>query len=516
MNLETLLSKANIPNAEILGGSADAEITHIAENSRISQGGTLFVAVVGSVHDGHKFIPDALSRGAVAVAGTRRVRPDSLPDNVPYLHVPDDRSAIAQLSAAFFDYPSRKLQVVGVTGTDGKTTTSTLIHSILLAAGRRAGLISTIRAEIAGRSYDTGFHVTTPEAFDVQRYLYDMVEAGTDVAVLETTSHALDQGRVLCVDYDVAVVTNVTHEHMDWHGSWEKYMEAKARLFRFLNESHRKPSTPKAAVINADDKSYAWLKRIPADMQYVYGLDRLEQPDITADDFEYRANGTRFSIQTPIADIPVMIHLPGKHNIYNALAATGAALALGVSKEAIKAGLEEVASIRGRMEWVPESRDYGFDVVVDFAHTPNALDVTLQLARQLAHPSGGRVIAVYGSAGLRDRAKRAMMGHVSGKLADISVVTAEDPRTERVEDISAEIAAAIASEGRTEGRDFYQVHDRAEAIAFAIGLAQPGDMVITCGKAHESSMCYGTEETPWDEFAAVREGLAKRGMDDGR
>src|SRR5438874_950743 len=255
MHLRQLRSSANIPDAYILGDNPQVEITHIAENSRVSQAGTLFVAVRGSVHDGHKFIADALGRGAVAVAGVRDERPDGLPDGVPYVHVPDDRRAVALISAAFFGYPSRKLQVVGVTGTDGKTTTSTLIHSILLAAGRRAGLISTIRAEIGGRSYDTGFHVTTPEAFDVQRYLNDMVEAGTDVAVLETTSHALDQGRVLCVDYDVAVVTNVTHEHMDWHGSWENYMGAKAKLFRMLNGSYRKPSTPKAAVINADDKA---------------------------------------------------------------------------------------------------------------------------------------------------------------------------------------------------------------------------------------------------------------------
>ena len=353
MELSNLIRNAGIADSTILGRLAQTDITHIAENSRLAQPGTLFVAVLGSVHDGHKFIPDALSRGAVAVAGTRDERPADLPGNIPYLHIPDDRAAVAQLSAAFFDYPSRKLQVVGVTGTDGKTTTSTLIHSILLAAGRRAGLISTIRAEIGGRSYDTGFHVTTPEAFDVQRYLHDMVTSGTDVAVLETTSHALDQGRVLCVDYDVAVVTNVTHEHMDWHGNWENYMEAKARLFRMLNGSYRKSSTPKAAVINADDKSYDWLKRIPADMQYVYGLDRRQQPDITADDLEFRADGTRFTAQTPISDIPVRLHLPGKHNIYNALAAIGAALALGAPKDAISRGLEAVESIRGRMEWAP-------------------------------------------------------------------------------------------------------------------------------------------------------------------
>lgn len=512
MNLAQLVEQAHIDGASILGGNANVEVTHIAENSRQARPGTLFVAVHGSVHDGHKFIPGALELGAVAVAGMHTERPEGLPDSVPYLHVPDDRAAVAELSAAFFGHPSRKLQVVGVTGTDGKTTTSTLIHSILLAAGKRTGLISTIRAEIGGQSYDTGFHVTTPEAFDVQRYLHDMLEAGTEVAVLETTSHALDQGRVLCVDYDVAVVTNVTHEHMDWHGNWENYMEAKARLFKVLNKSYRKPSTPKAAVINADDRSYDRLKRIPADVHYVYGLDRRQQPDITADDLEFRPSGTRFVVQTPVADVTVTLHLPGKHNIYNALAAVGAALALGIPTEAIKQGLEAVEGIKGRTEWVKEAQPLGFDVVVDFAHTPNGLEKALEFARQTVDARNGRVIAVFGSAGLRDREKRGMMGHVAGKLADLTIVTAEDPRTERVEDISAEIARALEAEGRVEGRDFWQIHDRAEAIAYAIGIAQRGDMVITCGKAHEASMCYGTEETPWDEFAAVKAGLARRGV----
>src|SRR5436190_3344322 len=293
MNLQELLVLASMPEV-LVQGMGEPDITNIAEDSRRVEPGCLFVAVRGRSHDGHAFIPQALERGAVAVAGERMELPDGLPADVPYVHVPDDRAAVALLSAAFFDFPSRKLQVVGVTGTDGKTTTSTLIHSILVADGRRAGLISTIRAEIGGHSYDTGFHVTTPEAFDVQRYLNDMVEAGTDVAVLETTSHALDQGRTLCVDYDVAVVTNVTHEHLDWHGSWENYMAAKAKLFEALNTSYRKPGTPKVAVINADDKSYAWLRRIPADLQWVYGLDRRQQPDITVEEITYTASGTRF------------------------------------------------------------------------------------------------------------------------------------------------------------------------------------------------------------------------------
>lgn len=513
MNLQQLLTSAAIEYANILspsGTDADVEIIHIAENSRLVQPGGLFVAVVGSVHDGHKFVADALERGAVAVAGVRDTRPDDLPASVPYLHVPNDRQAMAQLSAAFFGFPSRRLKVVGVTGTDGKTTTSTLLHSILRAAGLRADLISTINAEIGGQAYDTGFHVTTPEAFDVQRYLHEMVEAGTEIAVLETTSHALDQGRVACVDYDVAVVTNVTHEHLDWHGSWENYMAAKARLFQALNNSYRKPGTPKVAVINADDKSYSRLKKIPADMQWVYGLDRWQQPDISVDDIVYTPGGTRFTALTPLADIPVQMHLPGKHNIYNALAATGAALALGVSKEAVQRGLAAVEQIRGRMEWVPEAKPLGFDVVVDFAHTPNALEKTLELARQIAEPRGGRVIVVFGAAGLRDRKKRGMMGHVAGRLADITVITAEDPRTERIEDISEEIAHALQEEGRKEGVHFYRVDDRAQAIDFAVQQAMPGDIVLTCGKAHESSMCYGLEETPWDEFAAVRGAIARQ------
>ncbi|HVF98379.1 MAG TPA: UDP-N-acetylmuramoyl-L-alanyl-D-glutamate--2,6-diaminopimelate ligase, partial [Chloroflexia bacterium] len=467
MKLEQLLTGAAVQGAHLLAPShGDAEITHIAENSRLAEPGSLFVAVRGSVHDGHKFVPDALKRGAVAIAGEREERLEGLPDGVPYVHVPDDRLAVAQLSAALFDYPARKLKVVGVTGTDGKTTTTTLIHAILKAAGRKADVITTIRAEIGGQDYDTGFHVTTPEAFDVQRYLHLMVEAGTEIAVLETTSHALDQGRVACVDYDVAVVTNVTHEHLDWHGSWENYMAAKARLFEALNGSYRKPGTPKVAVINADDRSYTWLKKVPSDMQWVYGLDRHAQPDISADEIEYAPGGTRFTALTPVADIPVRLRLPGKHNIYNGMAAIGAALALGADKEAVQRGLASVEQIRGRMEWVREAAPFGFDMVVDFAHTPNALEKTLELARQIAQPRDGRVIVVFGSAGLRDREKRGLMGHVAGRLADVTVITAEDPRTERVEDISGEIAGALQEEGRREGVDFYQVPNRAEAIEF--------------------------------------------------
>ena len=293
---------------------------------------------------------------------------------------------MAELSAAFFGYPSRKLQVVGVTGTDGKTTTSTLIHSILRGRGpqSRADLHDTRRDRRSLLRHRLPRH----HARSLRRAAIPARHgrAGTEVAVLETTSHALDQGRVLYVDYDVAVVTNVTHEHMDWHGYWENYMGAKAKLFQALNESYRKPSTPKVSVINADDKSYAWLKGIPADMHYVYGLDRRQQPDITAEEITYKADGTHFTVQTPVADFPVSMHLPGKHNVYNAMASIGAALSLGASIDAIQKGIAAVEQIKGRMEWIDEARQFGFDVVVDFAHTPNALEKTLEFARRLVAP----------------------------------------------------------------------------------------------------------------------------------
>ncbi|MGI8589193.1 MAG: UDP-N-acetylmuramoyl-L-alanyl-D-glutamate--2,6-diaminopimelate ligase [Chloroflexia bacterium] len=483
-------------------------ITRVAEDSRRVGSGTLFLARLGRGTDGHRYIPAALAAGAVAVAG--ELPPDRLPmplpPGVPYLQVSEGRTAFALLSAAFYGFPSRQMTVIGVTGTDGKTTTSTLVHSILTAAGVRAGLITTISALIGEEALDTGFHVTTPEAFDLQGYLSQMLAAGCTAAVVETTSHGLDQARVAYLDYDVAVVTNVTHEHLDWHGSWEAYMAAKARLFDALSTSARKPGVAKTAVLNRDDRSYSTLKDKPADAVMTYSLAGGEGVTCTASDIHIAREGTRFLLHAPDDVVPVQLRLLGRYNVANALAAACAGLALGLGLTEIAAGLGAVQRIKGRMEWV-HSGD--FDVVVDFAHTPNALHETLDLARELV-PPGGRVIAVLGSAGLRDVAKRRLMGEVACD-ADLAVITAEDPRTEDVNAIIAEIASGLEAHGRQEGRDFIRVPDRAEAIATAIRLARPGDLIVTCGKAHEQSMCYGAVETPWDEFAAARAGLAARG-----
>ncbi len=485
------------------------DITCVAEHSRRVGPGTLFLARRGRDTDGHLYIPAALEAGAVAVVGELPLAdlPAPLPTGIPYLQVYDGRMAFALLSAAFYDFPSRKMTIIGVTGTDGKTTTSTLVHSILATAGMSTGLITTISALINGEVFETGYHVTTPGAFDLQGYLAQMVAAGCTAAVIETTSHALDQARVAWVDYDVAVVTNVTHEHLDWHGSWESYMTAKARLFHALATSACKPGIVKSAVLNREDRSYPVLQATPADAVLTYSLAGGEGVTCSARDIGITRAGTHFLLQTPAGTVPVQLRLLGRYNVANALAAACAGLALGVPLPAIAAGLGAVERIKGRMDLVYSG---DFDVVVDFAHTPHALQETLAVARELVTP-GGRVIAVFGSAGLRDVAKRRLMGEVAC-AADLTVITAEDPRTEDVHAIIAEIAAGLEIHRRQEGIDFICIPDRAEAIITAIGLARPGDLVVTCGKAHEQTMCYGTSETPWDEFAVVRAGLAARGL----
>ena len=512
LSLRTLLDRVPSAWGTLAKDAANLDaiaIESIAEDSRRVRDGTFFVAHRGRGVDGHRFIAAAVEAGAVAVAGeiapSELARP--LPDGVPYWQVEDGRLAFALLSAALFDYPSRKMTIIGVTGTDGKTTTSTLIHGILTAAGIQAGLITTVSALIGNEALDTGFHVTTPEAFDLQRYLAHMAAVGCQAAVVESTSHALDQHRVAYVDYDVAAVTNVTHEHLDWHGSWDNYMAAKARLFAFLAETPRKPGVPKAAILNRDDQSYAVLRSTRADKVLTYSVAGAADADCTASEISVGRDGTRFMLHTPVGTVPVRLRLFGEYNVANALAAAGAALALDVPLATIAAGLETVERIKGRMEWVYAG---DFDVIVDFAHTPNALRETIRFARGFVKP-GERVIVVFGSAGLRDVAKRRMMGEVAA-AADLSVLTAEDPRTEDVNDIIEEIADGLRANGRQEGADFVRVADRAEAITTAIRLARPGDVVVTCGKAHERSMCYGTTETPWDEFAAVRAGLQARGV----
>ena len=405
--------------------------------------------------------------------------------------------------------------MIGVTGTDGKTTTSSLIHSILTAAGIKAGLISTLSAVIGDQALDTGFHVTTPAAPEVQGYLARMAAAGLSHCVLEVTSHGLAQQRVAACQFDVAVVTNVTHEHLDYHKTYENYRAAKGRLFEMLTESARKPGgPPKTGVLNADDRSYDYLDSILKARRLSYSLHP-GAADVWAEAVRHAPGGMRFTVKGAGYAIPVSTALVGDYNISNILAAVAATVgAFGLSPDAARRGIAALLGVPGRMERI----DFGqpFTAIVDFAHTPNALRVALETAQKLTltrragegRGGGGRVIAVFGSAGLRDVQKRRMMAEVSAEMADVTVLTAEDPRTESLEAILEMMADGARAKGGVEGTTFYCIPDRGAAIRLAVGLAQPGDIVLACGKGHEQSMCFGASEYPWDDRTALRAALA--------
>jgi UDP-N-acetylmuramoyl-L-alanyl-D-glutamate--2,6-diaminopimelate ligase len=477
----------------------DVDITGISSDSRSIKSGDLFVALAGGTTDGHRFIPDAISRGAAAVVGTQPIHGLQ----VPYLRVEDSRRALPNLAAAFYGYPGRKLTVIGVTGTDGKTTTTNLIYGILQAAGIHAGMISTINAVIGNESVDTGFHVTTPDAPDVQRYLAQMIHSGLTHVVLEVTSHGLAQYRADACEFDVAVVTNITHEHLDYHGSFEEYRAAKARLFSFLQTTVIKTQgNPRMAVLNRDDSSFDYLSGQSGGECLSYGFHPMA--DIRAEQVSQSREGLSFVVRGKGREYSIRSPLLGDFNISNCLAAIAATVfTLDVSLADAQRGIALLKTVPGRMEQIDLGQE--FSAFVDFAHTPNALCKSLETARQL---TSGRVIAVFGAAGLRDRQKRAMMAATSLEMADLTVLTAEDPRTESLEAILSEMAEGAISRGGIEGQTFWRIPDRGEAIRYAVSIARPGDLVIACGKGHEQSMCFGEVEYPWDDRTAMRAALS--------
>lgn len=516
MELDRLLS--SLPEMIAAVGSLNVQVNRITADSRQVSPGALFVAYRGVGADGHRFIPDAIARGASAIVGELPMA--ALPVRPPaYIQTADGRAALAWLSAAWYGHPSRAMALVGITGTDGKTTTAHLLFSMARAARRRSGLISTVSAVIGDAAHDTGLHTTTPDAPEIQRYLAQMRDADTEVAALEVTSHGLAQRRVTGCAFDVAVITNITHEHLDAHGDYAAYRDAKAQLFRALLTSHAKPGLTKTAVLNRDDASFDFLAAIPVERQITYGVAdeiakrRTDRPESGMPTLALRAArvrhtpaGAEFDIlfSQPHSDTPPPLHIAtpliGDFNVSNILAAAGAALALNIPGDAILAGAQAMRGIPGRMERI--HRGQPFTAIVDFAHTPNALTQALTTVRGLLPPEG-RLIVVFGSAGLRDRAKRRMMGEVAARLADFTVITAEDPRTEDLGAIMAEMAAALERAGCAEGQTYARIPDRQRALLFAVQQARPGDLVIVCGKGHEQSMCFGSVEHPWRDQDAL-------------
>jgi UDP-N-acetylmuramoyl-L-alanyl-D-glutamate--2,6-diaminopimelate ligase len=486
-----LFSPAQIPAVPISG---------IAIDNRKLEPGNLFVAMVGGSADGHDFIADAIARGASVVVCEKEI--SGLP--IPCIRVQNSRQSLPWLAAAFYGHPGRSLTVIGVTGTDGKTTTCNLIYKILLSAGFKTGLISTVNAIIGREVLDTGFHVTTPDAPDVQHYLALMVAAGLTHAVIETTSHGWAQYRVDACEFDIGVITNITHEHLDQHGSYENYRAAKARLFQSLNKTRPKPhGNPRLAVLNKDDRSYEYLSRLASGPQISYGLEA--SAEIRAESIAYSPQSIHFEAVGDGFRFPVTSPLMGAFNVSNCLAALAAAIkGLGVAPADVVHGIKAMPGIPGRMERIDLGQS--FTALVDFAHTPNALRVAIETVRRMTDQ---QVIVIFGSAGLRDRAKRRMMAGVAAQCADISILTAEDPRTESLEGILDEMAEGARLQGGAEGKSFWRVPDRGEAIRLGVRMAQPGDIVMACGKGHEQSMCFGTTEHPWDDRVAMRAALSE-------
>ncbi len=491
---------SGLPGSDMVGNLPGVQVAGIASDSREVKPGYIFVAIPGMVTDGHRFISQAVARGAVAVVGSQEINHLSL----PYIKVPDPRQALAWLAAAFYGRPAHSLTVIGVTGTDGKTTTANLIYQILQKAGVPVGIISTVNALIGQEAYDTGFHVTTPQAPEIQHYLFQMREMGITHAVLEATSHGLAQHRVTGCEFDMGVLTNITHEHINDHGSFEAYRQAKARLFTELAQRPEKPNgLEPLAVLNRDDPSFEYLDQQVAVSKITYSIR--EKASLWAEDIHQAVDGLHFLAVGNGLRLAIHCRIPGIYNVSNCLAALAATLiGLGIDPQAAQEGIASLEGLPGRMEQLDLGQP--FLAIVDFAHTPNALQQAFISARQM---TTGRVIVVIGSAGLRDRQKRHMMAEIAADLADFSFFTAEDPRTESLDAILDEMAQGALSRGGVEGRTFSRVPDRGEAIRRAVDLARKGDLVITCGKGHEQSMCFGEIEYPWDDRTAMRAALSE-------
>jgi len=484
------------------GGADERAITGIAYDSRTVTAGSLFVAVSGFHVDGAMFVAEAAARGAVAAVVNREaVVSASIDPSLCIIRVPDTRTALAALAAAWYGYPARQLRTVGVTGTDGKTTTSYLLSAVLAPAAA-TGLFSTVAYKIGDLWEINDSRQSTPEALEVQWLLRRMVDAGVGYAVLESTSHGLDLHKLDYCEYDVAVLTNMSPDHLDYHGSFAAYREAKSRLFAMLDTSVAK-GTVKTAVLNADDPSAAFMASRTRARRISYAIDA--PADVRVQRLELGAGGTSLEAATPAGPLVTWLPMPGRFNVYNALAAAAVGISQGISVGAIAGALSTATGVPGRMQRIEAGQP--FTVIVDYAHTAASFEKVLEMLRPL---TAGRLIAVFGCAGERGAERRAGMGGVAARLADYAVLTTEDPRNEDPAAIIAQIAAAMAAAGAVEGRRFERVLDRREAIARAFALADPGDVVLLAGKGHEHSIEVARGRVPWDEAAVARALLVPR------
>ncbi|MFY9609570.1 MAG: UDP-N-acetylmuramoyl-L-alanyl-D-glutamate--2,6-diaminopimelate ligase [Blastocatellia bacterium] len=476
-------------------GRLEAVARDVTHDSRACEPGSVFVAISGAKFDAHQHIAQAVERGALCVISEREPQLAKAP---AWIQVRDSRAALARASAAVYGHPSRHLRLVGITGTNGKTTTGHLIDSIIRVNEGTSAMLGTISHRIAGEEFDARH--TTPEASDIQRMLGRAVSAGCRSAVMEVSSHAIELHRADALNFTVAVFTNLTRDHLDYHSTMESYFAAKEKLF-----NGSLGSEPLISVINADDEYGVKLLGTAKGRKITYGL--VNGADVRTDEFNLSPGGLAFVAKTPSGKIEIKSSLVGRPHVYNILGAVAAGLALGFELDEIARGVSECRTVAGRFEQVrlEHSHQPPFTVIVDYAHTDDALKNVLHTAREVAGRAG-RVIAVFGCGGDRDRTKRAPMGEIAATLSDVAIVTSDNPRSEDPAAIIADIEVGL----NRPGRPYLRLPDRREAIFRAIAEAREGDVVLIAGKGHETYQVFRDGTVHFDDREVAREAMMKR------
>jgi len=518
--LEQLIQGLKIVGAS---GRLDVPVSDVCYDSRHAQNGSLFVCVPGTHADGHDFIDDAVSRGAVAIVAQTEVPPGLA---TGFVRVDDSRAALAAISANFYNHPASGLHLIGITGTNGKTTTSLLIESILRSWGSRPGVLGTLAYRWAGKQIPAP--MTTPESLDLQRLFYQMLQDSVSHVVMEVSSHALALGRIAGCEFRTGVFTNLSQDHLDFHATMEEYFAAKKLLFSSYLDPHLS-----VAVVNEDDNygrriiengtSAAKIIRYSGIVEGTahraeHGFWAGKAPEKRTDsvfvqEARFSPGGITAKVNTPGGEIRVDSPLLGRLNLYNILAAISAAVSLDISPKAIEEGIRALSHVDGRLERVSIPNRYGFQVVVDYAHTPDAMEKALACLREM---TGNRLIAVFGCGGDRDRGKRPIMGKVAAQWADLVIITSDNPRSEPPDDILDQIEAGVKQTGLAAlgptaelpaGKGYIREVDRRKAIGLALALGRPGDMIFIGGKGHETYQIVGTLRHSFDDRQVVKEYL---------
>ncbi|AYV65915.1 UDP-N-acetylmuramoyl-L-alanyl-D-glutamate--2,6-diaminopimelate ligase [Niallia circulans] len=471
----------------------DVEIKSIENDNRKVSDGSLFICIKGYTVDGHDFAQKAYESGAVAVIAERSL---SLP--IPVIVVKDTKRASSVLADVFYQKPTQKLQLIGITGTNGKTTTSHLIDAILKEANKKTGIIGTMYTKIGEEIQET--KNTTPEAVTLQKVFHQMVEQKVDTAVMEVSSHALVEGRVFGCDYDIAVFTNLSQDHLDYHGTMEEYKKAKGLLFTRLGNAFSSEK-PKFAILNKDDAAANEYETITAAHILTYGIDK--EADIMAKNIKITAAGTSFDLHTPLGIHSVQLKMVGKFNVYNTLASIGAAIASNIPMEVTINALEKVAGVAGRFETVNAGQD--FSVIVDYSHTPDSLQNALQTVKEFAK---NKIYVIVGCGGDRDKTKRPLMAKIACEEASYAILTSDNPRSEDPLAILKDMEEGVRAE-----QNYTIISDRKEAIAFAVDQAQPDDVILIAGKGHETYQIIGSKVLDFDDRLVAKEAIEERKND---